>query len=100
MDAFIDKLSMRPVEDLARQSSGVAYNEGRGAEILSQHEQGNVEHVVRSEVLDDNTCAACAALDGMVVRVDSPDFKALQPPAQCFGGNRCRGFYIAIGERG
>ena len=96
MEAFMEDLSNRDVEDLARQSSSVAYNQGRGAAILGEHASGAVEFVVRSEVLDNNTCEACVQLDGMIVEVGDPAFHEWMPPAKCLGGDRCRGFYIAM----
>ena len=94
LDSFMGNLSTKPVEDLARKSSSVAYNQGRSAEIVSQQ----VEYVVRSEVLDSATCEACAQLDSEVIAVNSPDYQRLMPPAECFGGDRCRGFYIPVTE--
>jgi hypothetical protein len=98
--SFMDDLSAKPLEDLARQSSSVAYNQGRAVSILQAGDSGEVEYVVRSELLDSNTCAACANLDGMVVRVDEPDFEEYMPPSKCLGGDRCRGFYVAVSGRG
>ena len=98
MQEFLDALSDKPVEDLARQSSTVAYNEGRDAAIKTAAEVGKVRYVVRSEVLDQATCANCAGLDGAIVQVNTPEYRELMPPARCLGGNRCRGFYIALPE--
>ena len=94
LDAFMGELSEKPLDDLARKSSGVIYNQGRSAEILSQ----DVDFVVRSEVLDNRTCENCATLDGAVVEVGSDEFLRLMPPAGCLGGDRCRGFYIPVTE--
>jgi hypothetical protein len=54
---------------------------------------------LRSEILDSNTCEACANLDSAVFEVGTPDFHTYMPPAQCLGGDRCRGFYVAISGR-
>ena len=96
LGAFMDGLSEKPVEDLARKSSSVAYNQGRAAEILSAAAGRGVEFVVRSEILDQATCEVCRNLDSMVVEVDSPEFTEFMPPSKCLGGDRCRGFYVAI----
>lgn len=96
--AFMDELSDRPVEDLARGTSTVAYNEGRSAEILSARARGEVQYVVRSEVLDTNTCRPCQMLDSEVFEVGDPEYYANMPPAQCDGGDRCRGFYVPVGR--
>jgi hypothetical protein len=94
--AFMADLSSKPLEDVARTSSSVAYNQGRAAEILTAGDREQVDFVVRSEILDANTCPTCQALDGTVVAVDDPDFHRLMPPALCEGGDRCRGFYVPI----
>lgn len=94
--AHLDGLSPKFEQDVARQSSGVAYNQGRSAQILTEQAEGRVQVVVRSEVLDENTCAPCASLDGAITEVGTPDYHALMPPSQCQGGDRCRGFYVPI----
>ncbi len=96
MVGFMDDLSDKPIADLARQSSSVAYNQGRAAEILSAHVDRGVEFVVRSEILDSATCEACANLDSAVIEVGTPDFDEYMPPAKCEGGRNCRCFYVAI----
>jgi hypothetical protein len=96
MQEFLDKLSDKPVEDIARQSSTVAYNQGRGAALQTAKQAKRVQYVVRSEVLDQATCANCAAVDGAIVEVGTPEYERYMPPARCQGGNRCRGFYVAL----
>jgi hypothetical protein len=95
--AFMDGLSDKPTADLARKSSSVAYNQGRSASTLGAAEQGSAQFAVRSEVLDTNTCDECAALDGLVVEIGTPSYYEFLPPAKCLGGDRCRGFYVAVG---
>ena len=96
MMAFMDELSTKPLEDLARQSSSVSYNAGRSKEILAQFNDGAATFVVRSEILDNNTCATCADLDGSVIDIGTPEYDYFMPPAHCSGGDRCRGFYVMI----
>lgn len=98
LEAFMRGLSDRVETDLARGSTTVAYNQGRNAEILTAEDEGTADFVVRSEILDSNTCPPCAALDGAVVEIGSADYFNLMPPAQCDGRDRCRGFYIAVPE--
>lgn len=99
MMAFLEDLSEKPLEDLARQTSGVAYNQGRDAEILSAAQSGQVEFVVRSEVLDNRTCQACQMYDGAIFDVGTPEYREFMPPAKCFGGDRCRGFYVPFSRQ-
>jgi hypothetical protein len=98
MQGFLDGLSEKPTEDLARKSAGVSYNQGRSAEILTAADAGDVQFVVRSEILDSNTCATCETLDGFVLEVGTSDYDRWLPPAGCEGGDRCRGFYVALHE--
>ncbi len=98
MKGFMDDLSVKPEGELARQGSTVAYNEGRNAELLSARTTRGLRFVVRSEVLDTNTCRPCSLLDSEVFTVGSSEYFANMPPAQCDGGARCRGFYIPVGE--
>lgn len=98
MQEFMDSLSDKPVEDLARQSSTIAYNEGRDAALRTAADAGLARYVVRSEVLDQSTCENCASLDSIVLEIGTPEYQELMPPARCLGGARCRGFYIPITE--
>jgi hypothetical protein len=98
LQEFMDALSDKPIADMARQSSTVAYNEGRDVAIRTAAERGLVSYVVRSEVLDQATCENCASLDGVVFEVGTPEYEMFQPPARCLGGDRCRGFYVPVPE--
>jgi hypothetical protein len=92
------KLSDKPMENLARTSSTVAYNQGRQGSLLGAMEAETAQFVVRSEVLDQNTCVECAAIDGAIFEIGTSDFQEFMPPAKCLGGDRCRGFYIPLTE--
>lgn len=96
MQAFMDGLSERPMEDLARKSSSVAYNEGRDVEIKTAAAVGEAEVAVRTAVLDGNTCESCQSLDGMIVEIGSAEYDEYMPPAKCDGGDRCRCFYVPV----
>ena len=93
MDAFMGELSERPLVDISRRSSGIAYNQGRSAEILSQP---GLEFVVYSSVLDSETCEPCRFLDSEVFEIGSSDYFNNQPGAQCEGGSRCRCIYVEV----
>lgn len=96
LEAFLEGLSRKPETDLARMGSSVSYNQGRNVAILDAVEKGMAQFVVRSEVLDTNTCPECESLDGEAFDVNTPDYERHMPPAFCLGGDRCRGFYILI----
>ncbi len=96
MTGFMDGLSEKPLTELSRKSSGVIYNQGRSAEILSQP---TVEFVVYSSILEPGTtCDPCRHLDSEVFEVGTPDYFNNQPGAQCDGGTNCRCIYIAVTE--
>ena len=93
MTAFMEGLSEKPLADLARKSSTVAYNKGRSAEILEQA----IEWVIRSSILDPvRTCRPCELLDNEPFMVGTSEYFANEPPLQCLGGDRCQCFYIPV----
>ena len=96
MQAFMDELSSKPLDDIARQSLAVSYSAGRSNEILRAFNEGEATFAVRSEILDNNTCATCADLDGVTVDIGTPEYDLYMPPNWCEGGDRCRGFYVMI----
>ncbi len=98
MESFLEGLSPKPEKELARGSSTISYNQGRNAELLSAVTTRGLQFVVRSEVLDTNTCRPCSLLDSEIFTVGSSEYFANMPPGQCQGGSRCRGFYIPIGS--
>ncbi len=100
LDVFMHELSLAPVDRVARSGSTVAYSQGRNASTLTAKEDDVARFVVRSEVLDTNTCRPCSILDSEIFAIDSSEYFANMPPAQCDGGGACRGFYIAIGSEG
>lgn len=96
LGAHLDDLSDKRVEDWARQATHVAYNEGRSAAMVTAKGAGAANYAVRSEILDDRTCANCRAYDGKVVEIGSAEYREFMPPAKCLGGDRCRGFYVVL----
>lgn len=98
LTGFVEGLSQKPIDQRARHGATTAYNVGRSAEIKTAADEGVAEYAVRSEILDGNTCSACRNLDGLVMKIDDPDFDRLMPPAECLGGDNCRGFAVALRE--
>lgn len=98
MEAFLGTLSDKPIGEMARRSTAKAFNLGRNLEIQRKADQ--VAFVIRTEILDGNTCGPCSSLDGAKFEVNSDAYFENLPPAQCDGGDRCRGFYLVIGEPG
>jgi hypothetical protein len=75
-----------------REATHEAFSLGRNLE--AQAGASKVTQVVRSEVLDRNTCEPCSALDGTVVEMNSPDYFKYMPPNGCDGREQCRGLYL------
>lgn len=96
LEAFLDDLSEKPLAELARTSTTVSYNQGRNMGLLTAAAGKQAQYAVRSEVLDSNTCEQCVALDGTIVKIGSPAYQELMPPARCLGRERCRGFYVIL----
>jgi hypothetical protein len=87
-------LSPTPVDRAASGARGEAFNLGRNLGI--QQNPDAVAQVIRTEVLDQNTCAYCLKIDGRVVAVNSDEYFQLMPPNGCAGREQCRGFYIPV----
>lgn len=97
-DAVTDglkNLSDKPILDMGRASTSEAFNLGRN--IAAQEDADAVASVVRSEILDENTCPTCELLDGLVVQMNTPEYFRNMPPNGCEGRERCRGFYLYRG---
>ncbi|HEV2424304.1 MAG TPA: DUF935 family protein [Terriglobia bacterium] len=87
-DGFLDDLAGQG----ARQSSALGrYDE---LENVDDEIQANGGRYERSEILDQNTCAPCAAGDGQ--SWDSFDEIDWHPGDDCEGGDNCRGTVIAV----
>lgn len=89
-------LSTSPEALRARESSTVAYGQGRAVSLVEQSAKGSVEFAFRTNVLDKATCEVCWDLDGTVVVIGSPDFYELTPPAKCLGDDLCRCEWAAL----
>ena len=89
----LNNLSDRPVEEAARGAASRAFNLGRNLQI--QKNAAGIKEVVRTEILDENTCDPCRLLDGAVYAVGSAEYLQDMPPAHCEGRDLCRGFYLA-----
>jgi hypothetical protein len=93
IDDYLGGLSSAQVEGMARASTSQVFNSGRNVSILELQPQLE-PNAIRVEVLDENTCEPCQALDGQEFEIGSTDYLLNQPPRQCDGGVRCRGFYV------
>ena len=88
----LDNLSDTPLEQMGRASTSEAFNLGRN--LAAQEALPQIREVVRTEVLDENTCDPCWMLDGTVVEMNTEEYFRFMPPNQCQGREQCRGFYL------
>lgn len=89
-------LSDAPISRAARGATSEAFNLGRN--LAAQQSADRIDRVVRTEILDENTCDPCLALDGKVVAMNSDEYFELMPPNKCDGRELCRGFYEYMAE--
>lgn len=90
--ADLESLFDPAFERAGREATNEAFNLGRNVE--AQARQASIGTVVRTEILDDNTCPPCRALDGFTTTLNGPGYFENMPPNGCDGGEQCRGFYI------
>ena len=90
------ELSDKWVDDKGRGAATESFNLGRNLE--AQRQEDLVEVAVRSEVLDEETCAPCRKLDFEQSEIEyvvgTDKYFEDMPPNGCLGRQRCRGFYI------
>jgi hypothetical protein len=95
VSAGLINLSDAPITAAARGASSESFNLGRN--LAAQSSSGQITNVVRTEILDENTCPPCQALDGVTVTLNSEEYFRLMPPNLCDGRELCRGFYLYVG---
>lgn len=93
----LDGLSDAPVQQAARGAATEAFNLGRN--LAAQVKADDIVGVVRTEVLDANTCDPCGSLDGFTTTVNGPGYFENMPPNHCDGREMCRGFYLYRAQR-
>jgi hypothetical protein len=93
LEDYFSSLTDAQIDNMARASTSQSFNAGRNVAILELKPQLG-PMAVRVEVLDENTCEPCAALDGQEFQIGSDAYLENQPPLKCEGGQRCRGFYV------
>lgn len=87
------------LERAGRESTHKGFVLGRNLEAQARPEE--IGEVIRTAVLDENTCTEedygdgkprCRELDGAVRQFNSPEYFEVMPPAGCEGGAQCRCF--------
>ena len=96
VEARLQGLSDKPIEAMGRASTSEAFNLGRN--IAAQENLPLIKEVVRTEILDINTCFPCRMLDfsnsQITYEINTPEYFRDMPPNLCEGRDFCRGFYI------
>jgi hypothetical protein len=80
------------IDQAGRGAATEAFNLGRN--LAAQGARDQISEVVRTEILDRNTCDPCRSLDGFTTTVNGPGYFENMPPNSCDGGDFCRGFYM------
>jgi hypothetical protein len=96
VSAGLMDLSDKPVLEAARGAATESFNLGRN--LGAQDATDQIKSVVRTEVLDENTCEPCRILDGFTCEMNSPEYFENMPPNGCDGRDLCRGFFMYLGE--
>jgi len=91
-DAATADMSDAPIERAAQEAINKADSLGRNQ--AAQRNAPFIARVVRSEILDQNTCDPCIGLDGTVYEMNSPEYWENFPPAKCDGRELGRCLYI------
>jgi len=91
VEAGLRNLSDVPLEQAGRGAVTEAFNLGRN--LSAQRNAAAVQTIVRTEILDENTCDPCDSLDGFTTTVNGPGYFENMPPNHCAGRDLCRGFY-------
>lgn len=90
---YLDGLQYAMLRDRLGGALTAAYNTGRRAVF----NEGPAATYYASEILDNNTCAACAGVDGTVYNtISSAEADYVGGYVNCSGGDRCRGTIVAV----
>ena len=90
--ARLQGLSDQPIIEAGRASTSEAFN--LGCNLAAQVLGPQIGEVVRTAVLDENTCDPCDLLDGSTYEVNTPAYFESMPPNFCDGRDLCRCFYF------
>jgi len=96
--ANLDGLSQRSLRDQLGAALSAAQNAGRLAVLEAAPESAGQAEYVATELLDDNTCEHCTAIDGTLFR-SLDEAEAAYPNGgyiECEGFDRCRGTVMGV----
>jgi len=83
---------------LIKETINTLYGIGRTTE--AEQRKDEIGKVIRSELMDSNTCKNCEKIDGMEYMMNNPEAVDMLggPYLKCEGGDQCRGINIFIGK--
>lgn len=90
--AELESLFDVALDRTGREATHEAFALGRNLE--AQRQAAQIDSVVRSAILDKNTCTPCIDRDGNVYELNTPAYFDDMPPNHCEGGEQCRCLYI------
>lgn len=91
-------LSDRELAATAKFSVSESFNLGRQGQAKDMEDE--IDHVVWSALLDENTCPPCEAMDGKEFAFPSEEWDEVAPPyKECEGHDRCRCVGVFVFKR-
>lgn len=99
MSAALTELSDKELVATAKFSVSESFNLGRQAQAKEMSDE--IDHVIYSALMDDNTCGPCSDLDGREFKFDAEWDDVAPPYKGCEGQDRCRcvGVFVYKSER-
>lgn len=99
MQTHLREKAERLAHNMVLEQIGYVLNAGRTLAALGRDEpilaaRTQARWAMRSEQLDENTCAPCDTFHGELAAVGTPEYFALLPPSGCLGRGRCRGIMV------
>ena len=94
----LTQLVAADTKSLIKETVNTLYGIGRTTE--AEQRKDEIGNVIRSELMDENTCKECEKIDGQEFKMTDPEANEMLggPYLKCEGGDRCRGINIFIGK--
>jgi hypothetical protein len=99
LTSVLTSLSDRELQATAKFSVTESFDLGREQQAKEMSDE--IDRVIYSAILDDNTCGECMEVDGKEYKFPSAEWDEVTPPyKKCSGHERCRcvGVYVFKGE--
>lgn len=98
LDNVLKETSKVPFANKIGSLANQLWGNGRGRETVGLQESGQIEYLIRSEIMDKNICTNCIPIDGKEIYPEDPLWNDVinGPYSQCLGGTKCRGFNMIV----